>query len=204
MFAIIAWCGSPIPLCKTQSAKRVTACVAEFGIEVGRCEIRSTRIERDPLRFPSGHYSLQDGSFTQADSHECRNRGYALEMEAGSSIQPTGRLDFRKPTSGGNPTVLARIALQSASKTCAAEGGHFCASRLAHAKAQFWNLDESQWRRPQDHPRTAAPRNFQSHSRYLHASSDVPETRGSGQSREVDFGRYSHGKARYTDNPIAY
>jgi integrase len=45
-------------------------------------------------------------------------------MEAGSSIQPTGRLDFRKPTSGGNPTVLAWIALQGAPKTCAAEGGH--------------------------------------------------------------------------------
>ena len=33
------------------------------GIEVGRCEIRSARIERDPPCFPSGRYSLQDRSF---------------------------------------------------------------------------------------------------------------------------------------------
>jgi hypothetical protein len=71
------------------------------GIEVGGCEIRSARIERDPLCFPSGRYSLQDGSFTQADSHECGNRRDALEMEAGSSIQPTGRLDFASPHRAG-------------------------------------------------------------------------------------------------------
>lgn len=39
---------------------------------------------------------------------------------------------------------MAWAAVQAAPKTCAAEGGHLFSSRLAHAKAQFWNLDESQ------------------------------------------------------------
>lgn len=55
------------------------------GIEVGRCEIRSARIERYSLRFPSGRHSLQDGSFTQTDSHESRNCRHALEMDSGNS-----------------------------------------------------------------------------------------------------------------------
>src|SRR5262249_14842794 len=75
-----------------------------LGIEVGRCEIRSARIERHSLGFPSGRYSLQNGNFAQTDSHESRNCRHALEMETGSSIQPTWRLDFRESAPSGNPT----------------------------------------------------------------------------------------------------
>ena len=191
-----------MPDCRDSRCGERFARGGTVGIEVGGCEIRSARIERDPLCFPSGRYSLQDGSFTQAGSHECRNRRDALEMEAGSSIQPTGRLDFRKPTSGGNPTVLAWIALQGAPKTCTAEGGHFCSSRLAHAKAQFWNLDESQWRRHQDHPRTAAPRYLQSHSRHLHTSGHAGEARCTSQDCKADHGGWFRIKSDHADTPI--
>jgi hypothetical protein len=167
------------------------------------CEIRSGRIERQPLRFPSGGYSLQDGSIAQTDSHESRSRRHALEMETRNSIQQTGRLDFRESTPSGNPTLLAWVAVQSARETGASESGHFCASRLAHTTAQLWNLDESQWRRPQDHPRTL-PCNVQSHSRHLHPSGHASETRRSSQNREADFGGCSRNKARHAHNPIAY
>src|SRR5437879_12364822 len=106
-------------------------------------------------------------------------------------------------TSGiGNPTLLAWVAIQSARETSASEGRHFCASRMAHTTAQLWNLDESQWRRPQDHPRTAAPCNVQSHSRYLNASGHASETRRAPQNREADLGVRSRIKTRQARNPI--
>ena len=171
---------------------------------MGGREIRSARIERHSLRLPSGRNSLQDGSLAEADSYESRDCRHALEMETGNSVQQTGRLDFRKSTQGGNSTLLAWFAIPSARETGASEGGHFCTGRLAHTAAQLWNPDESQWRRPQDHPRTAAPRNVQSHSRYLHASGHASETRRASQDREADFGGRSRSKARHADNPIAY
>ena len=128
----------------------------------------------------------------------------AIKLDTACCLQQTGRLDFRKSAQGGNPTLLAWVAVQSACETGAAEGGHFCAGRVAHTTAQLWNLDESQWRRPQDHPRAAAPRNIQSHSRYLHASGYASETQRASQNRKADFGGRSRGKARDADNPIAY
>jgi integrase len=65
-------------------------------------------------------------------------------MKARNSLQQTGRLDFCQPVQGGNPILLARVAVQSARETRAAESGNFCKSRLAHSEAQSWNLDESQ------------------------------------------------------------
>jgi hypothetical protein len=168
----------------------------------GRREIRSARIERHSLRFPSGRYSLQDGSFAKTDSHESRNCRHAWEMETGSSVRQTGRLDFCESAQERNPTLLAWVAVPSARETGASESGYFCISRMAHTTAQLWNLDESQWRGPQDHPRTAAPRYLQSHSRHLHASRHACETRRASQNREADFGRRSRSKARYTNTPI--
>src|SRR6185437_16119366 len=93
----------------------------------------------EAVNYDAMGYKPQD---TEINSHECRNRRHALEMEAGSYVQPTGRLDFCKSSQEGNPTVLAWISLPSAPKTCAAEGRHFCSRRLAHAATQFRNLDE--------------------------------------------------------------
>ena len=174
------------------------------GTEVARCQFRATRIERHPLRFSAGCHSLQDGSFAQIDSHESGDCGNAFQMEDGSSIQRAGRLDFRQPAQSGNPTVLAWVAVQGAYKTRAAEGGYFCKSRLAHVTAQFWNLDESQWRRPQDHPRAAAPRNLQSHSRHLHTSGYAGEAGRSSKTGQADHGGRFRTKGDHADSPIAY
>ena len=95
------------------------------GIEVGGCQLRETRIERYPLRFSAGYHSLQDGSFAQGDSHEYGDCGHALEMETGSSISTTRRLDFRQPAQSGNPTILAWVAVQGAHKTGATESWAF-------------------------------------------------------------------------------
>src|SRR5258708_19490703 len=150
-----------------------------------------------------GH-QLQDGSFAQADSHESRNCRHALEMETGNVVQKTWRLDLGKSGEGGNPTALAWVSIQGAREAGASESGYFCAGRLAHSTAQLWNLDESQWRRPQDHPRASTPRNVQSHSRYVYASGHASETRTSCQNREADFDGRSRSKARHADNPIPY
>jgi hypothetical protein len=96
------------------------------------------------------------------------------------------------------------FAVQGAHKTGATENGHFCKSRLAHPTAQFWNLDESQWRRPQDNPRAAAPRNLQSHSRHLHTSGYAGEAGRSSKSREADHGRQSRIETHRANHPIAY
>jgi hypothetical protein len=103
-----------------------------------------------------------------------------------------------------NPTLLAWVAVPSARETGASESGYFCISRMAHTTAQLWNLDENQWRGPQDHPRTAAPCNVQSHSGYLHASGHACETRRANQNREANFGRRSRIEARHADDPVAY
>ena len=174
------------------------------GIEVGGCQLRKTRIERHPLCFSAGCHSLQNGSFAQGDSHESRDCRHALEMETRNSISKARGLDLRQPTQSGSPTVLARVAVQGARKTCATESGHFCKSRLAHLAAQFWNLDESQWRRPQDHPRTAAPRNVQGHSRHLHTSGNAGEAGRSSKSCEADHGGRSRIEITRAIHPIAY
>jgi hypothetical protein len=148
--------------------------------------------------------SLQDTSFAQANSHEFRNCRHALKIESGNSVQQTGRLGLRKSAQGGIATLLAWFAFQSARETGTFESGHFSVGRVAHTTAQLWNLDESQWRRLQDHPRTAAPHYVQSHSGYLHASGHASETRCASQNREADFGGRSRSKTRHADNPIAY
>ena len=98
--------------------------------------------------------------------------------------------------------VLPQTPTDAYRQTCAAEGGHLCTSRLAYAKAQFWNLDESQWGRPQDHPRTAAPRYFQSHSRHLHTSGHAGEARCPSQDCKADHGGGLRIKFDHADSPI--
>src|SRR5260370_23241781 len=92
---------------------------------------------------------------------------------------------FASPHKAGIQPYWPGSLFRAHVKPGASESGHFCAGRLAQTTAQLCNLDESQWRRPQDHPKIAAPCNIQSHSTYLHAIGHATETCRANTNREA-------------------
>jgi hypothetical protein len=156
-------------------------------LEVGRRGLRGARSKRQPLGSQAEDHPLQNRGLSQADPARCGVGRSVVELEAPSSLSTIERLDVCQSAQEWQATVLAGCAFSRPAQTSSGSRRNPRQCGMAYATTHVRHLDESEWRRHEDDPRTLAPLELQGNGGYLHTSGDTNQACGTDQIGKNDL-----------------